>query len=113
MNKEVRASKLQPDAQLMSNNTKPATLLSKYPKKTQKKEKASLKSFAKNLTAKQHKKTSHRSKRTGPGTPGTDEREATPKFAQVEGRRWIRNTESKIQANKKVARRQNLKKKGR
>lgn len=113
MNKEVRASKTQLEPQLKSDNIKPANLLSRYPKKTQKKEKASLKSLAKNLTAKEHKKKSHRSKRTGPGTRGTDEREGTPKFVHIEGKRWIQNTESKIQASKKVSRRQNLKKKGR
>ena|SRR3569832_903670 len=113
MNKEVRASKVQPDPQLTSDHIKPTNLLSRYPKKTVKKEKASLKSLQKNLTAKKHKKESHRSKRTGPGTPGTQEREAAPKIVHVEGKRWIKNTESKIQANKKVTRRQNLKKKGR
>lgn len=113
MNKEVRASAIQPDPQLMSNTTKAKTLLSTYPKKVQKKESASLKSMSKNLAAKAKKMRSPHSKRTGPGTPGTDEREATPRNVHIEGRRWIRSTESKIQANKKVMRRQSLKKKGR
>ena len=113
MNKEVRASAIQPNPQLMSNTTKAKTLLSTYPKKVQKKETASLKSMSKNLAAKAQKKKSPHSKRTAPGTPGTDEREATPRNAHIEGRRWIRSTESKIQTNKKVMRRQSMKKKGR
>jgi hypothetical protein len=69
--------------------------------------------LSKNLASKAKKKRAPHSKRTAPGTPGTDEREATPRNAHIEGRRWIQSTESKIQANKKVYRRQSLKKKGR
>ncbi|MBP7074966.1 MAG: hypothetical protein KBA81_06220 [Rhabdochlamydiaceae bacterium] len=113
MNKEVRASAIQPNPKPMSNTTKPASLLSRYPKKVQKKEKASLKSLDKNLSAKRKKLLSPHSKRTSPGSPGTEERQAAPKIVHIEGKRWIKSTESKIQANKKVMRRQTMKKKGR
>lgn len=111
MNKEVRSSAIQVTPQPMSNTTKAKTLLSRYPKKIEKKEKASLKSLAKNIAIKNKKRSSPHSKRTSPGSPGTDEREAAPKIAHLEGKRWIKSTESKIQANKKVIRRQSLKKK--
>ncbi|MGD0665481.1 MAG: hypothetical protein ABSA17_07155 [Rhabdochlamydiaceae bacterium] len=113
MNKEVRSSVIQPEPQIKSNTTKAETLLSRYPKKTQKKENASLKSLGKNIAVQIKKKHSSHSKRTAPGTPGTEEREAAPKISHLEGRRWIKSTESKIQANKKVIRRQTQKKKGR
>ncbi|MGH2612688.1 MAG: hypothetical protein ACRDFB_06510 [Rhabdochlamydiaceae bacterium] len=113
MNKEIRASTPQSDPQLLSNTIKAENLLSRYPKKVQKKEKASLKSLNKNIAIQRNKKHALHSKRTSPGTPGTSEREATPKNVHVEGRRWIQSTESKIQANKKVMRRQSLKKKSR
>ena len=113
MNKEFRSSTIQPSPQLMSNTTKAEGLLSRYPKKVQKKEKALLKSLDKNIAVQRKKKTSPHSKRTSPGAPGTDEREAAPKIVHLEGRRWIKTTTSKIQANKKVQRRHNLKKKGR
>ena len=113
MNKEVRASAIQPNPRLMSNTTKANDLLSRYPKKVQKKETAALKSFSKSMAVERTKKKSPHSKRTSPGTPGTEEREAAPKIVHIEGRRWIKSTESKIQANKKVMRRQSLKKKGR
>ena len=113
MNKEVRASAIQPNPKPMSNTTKPASLLSRYPKKVKKKEEASLKSLDKNLSVKRKKIQSPHSKRTSPGSPGTQERQAAPKNVHIEGKRWIKSTESKIQANKKVMRRQTLKKKGR
>lgn len=110
MKKEVRSSSLQPNPRAMSNTTKAEALLSTYPKKTKKKESASLKSLAKNLAAKHQKAKSPHSKRTSPGTPGTEERQAAPKIVHIEGKRWIKSTESKIQADKKVNRRQRLKK---
>jgi hypothetical protein len=113
MNKEVRSSAIQPSSPLMSNTTKAENLLSSYPKKVQKKEKASLKSLSKKIAIQRKKKISSHSKRTAPGTPGTVERQAAPKITHIEGKRWIKSTETKIQANKKVMRRQNLKKKGR
>ncbi len=113
MNKEVRASAIQPNPQPMSNTTKATGLLSRYPKKVLKKETASLKSLDKNLSAKRKKLQNPHSKRTSPGSPGTEERDAAPKIVHIEGKRWIKSTESKIQANKKVMRRQTLKKKGR
>ena len=113
MNKEVRASAIQPNPKPMSNTIKPASLLSRYPKKVQKKEAASLKSLNRNISAKRKKIKSPHSKRTAPGTPGTQERQAAPKNVHIEGKRWIKSTESKIQASKKVMRRQTLKKKGR
>ncbi len=108
MNKEVRSSSLQPNPRVMST-TKAQTLLSNYPKKVQKKESASLKSLAKNLAANRQKAKSPHSKRTAPGTPGTEERQAAPKIVHIEGKRWIKSTESKIQADKKINRRQRLK----
>ena len=113
MNKEIRASAIQPNPQPMSNTTKAASLLSRYPKKVLKKETASLKSLDKNLSVKRKKLQSPHSKRTSPGSPGTEARDAAPKIVHIEGKRWIKSTESKIQANKKVMRRQTLKKKGR
>ncbi len=113
MNKEIRSSSIQPTPQLMSNTTKAESLLSRYPKKVQKKEKASLKSLDKNVAIQRKKKHSPHSKRTSPGSPGTEEREAAPKIVHLEGRRWMKTTESKIQAAKKVQKRQSLKKRGR
>lgn len=109
MNKEIRSS----TPQLANDVTKTTTLLSRYPKKIQKKETSALKSLSKNIAAKQKKKSSPHSKRTAPGTPGTHERAAFPKNTHVEGKRWMKSTESKIQASKKIAQRQNLKRKGR
>jgi hypothetical protein len=111
MNKEVRSSSVQQSPKAMSNSTKAQTLLSTYPKKVQKKESASLKSLAKNLAAKQQKAKSAHSKRTSPGSTGTEERQAAPKIVHLEGKRWIKSTESKIQADKKINRRHSLKKK--
>lgn len=110
INKEVRSSSIEPNPRVMST-TKAQTVLSRYPKKVQKKESASLKSLAKNLASKKQKAKSHQSKRTAPGTPGTDERQAAPRIVHMEGKRWIKSTESKIQADKKINRRHRLKKK--
>jgi hypothetical protein len=62
MNKEVRASAIQPNPKPMSNTIKPASLLSRYPKKVQKKEAASLKSLNRNISAKRKKIKSPHSK---------------------------------------------------
>ncbi len=110
MNKEVRSSSIEKSPKVMST-TKAQAVLSSYPKNVRKKETASLKSLAKNLSAKQQKSKSPHSKRTSPGSPGTAEREAAPKIVHLEGKRWIKSTESKIQADKKINRRRSLKKK--
>lgn len=54
------------------------------------------------------KKTGARSKRTTPGELAG--RDAAPKIVHTENVRWIKASESKIQANKKVMTRHNLKK---
>ncbi len=113
MNKEIRSSTLQPTPEPKSNAIKGKNLLSRYPKKIQKKEERSLKSFKKNLNIKKKKSHTRQSKRTSPGSPGTDQRDAAPHIAHVEGKRWMQTTETKIQANNKVGRRHSLKKKGR
>lgn len=104
MNKEVRASTVQPAAQPTSDIIKAESLLSRFPKKVRKKVKASLKSLGK-----EKKKNAPHARRASPGTPGTEGREATPRSAHIEGKRWMKTTESKIQANKKVQRRHSLK----
>ena len=111
MNKEVRASTIQPAAQPTSDIIKAESLLSRFPKKVRKKVKASLKSLGKNMAVKQKKKNGPHARRASPGTPGTEGREATPRSAHIEGKRWMKTTESKIQASKKVQRRRSLKQK--
>ena len=113
MNKEIRTSKMTPTPKEMSNTTKPKAVLSRYPKKIEKKEKASLKSFEKNWASRQKKMKSPHSKRTTPGDLDIDmeEKQAAPRIVHIEGKRWIKTTETKIQANKKVAQRHRLKKK--
>jgi hypothetical protein len=110
MNKEVRSSALQPNPITRSDTIKAADLLSRYPKKIQKKEKSSLKAFSKNTAIAKKKKRSPHSKRT---TPGTVDEQSPPHIIHVEGKRWVKTVEQQVQANSKVLRRHILKKKGR
>lgn len=110
MSKEIRSSAIQPEPLLTNNNIKPDKLLSRYPKKIQKQEKASLKSFEKNIAIIKKKKKARHSKRT---TPGTVDQVSPPQIIHIEGKRWIKTLEKQVQAKKKIMRRHILKKKGR
>jgi hypothetical protein len=108
MNKEVRSSAIQPDPIKRSNDIKAEDLLSRYPKKIQKKEESFLKSINKNIAIKKKKETSPHSKRTAPGL--VDET-SPPHIIHVEGRRWIKTAEQQILAKNKISTRRTLKKK--
>lgn len=110
MKKEVRMSSIEPDPELKSDHIKPNNLLSRLPKKVQKQERASLKSFDKNIAVKRKKQHARHSKRT---TPGTVDVQSSPHIVHVEGKRWIKTLEKQNQVKKTVLRRQALKKKGR
>lgn len=110
MQKEVRTSAIQPDPEMTSDHIKPHNLLSRLPKKVQKRERSSLKSLEKNIAVKRKKQHAPHSKRT---TPGTVDTQSAPHIVHIEGKRWIKTLEKQNQAKKKVMRRQILKKKGR
>ncbi len=110
MNKEIRASVLQPDPVPTSDHIKAGQLLSRLPKKVQKKDQSLLKSLNKNLAIQKKKKRAPHSKRT---TPGTVDEQSPPHIIHVEGKRWIKTLNQQAQAKKKVIRRQMTKHKGR
>lgn len=103
MSKEIRTAV--PQRQDLSNLdiTRASELLSRYPRKTQKKEGALLKSLKKNMEVKRVKRTAKHARRSGPGLPTI---EASPQVVHPEGKRWI-------EVNKRHVQAQNLKKKRR
>src|SRR3990172_5332526 len=96
------------EASAYSDQLTAREMLKKYPKKTSKKEKASLASLEKEISAKKAKKLKKHSKRT---TPGTVQATSTPTNAHIEGGRWIKSLEKQTFTSQRVLVKKSLKKK--
>jgi len=108
--KEVRAAQSEyaaKEALAYSDQLTASEMLKKYPKKTSKKEQASLASMEKEISAKTAKKLKKHSKRTTPGTvPST----STPRHVHMEGGRWIKSLAKQNFTNQKIVVKKGLKK---
>ena len=109
--KEIRTAQSEyatKEASAYSDQLTAREMLKKYPKKTSKKEKASLASLEKEISAKKAKKLKKHSKRTTPGTvPST----SAPRNAHMEGVRWIKSMAKQNFTQQKLAVKKSLKKK--
>jgi hypothetical protein len=104
--KEVRAAAPSIVSSLKSDQLTPEMMLSTYPEKVQKKEKAALNAFDKNMKVRKTKAKATHSKRT---TPGTVNKKTAPQVVHVEGKRWIDTLKKQVQSTKKIASRQSTK----
>ena len=107
MKKEVRTAVQQPEPILKSDTIKAANLLSRLPAKTQKKDKAALKSFKKNMAEKKVKRTAKHSRRA---TSATVDAKSAPQIVHMEGKRWVKTLKTQTSAKRKVMTRQMTKK---
>jgi|SRR3990172_7833835 len=109
--KEIRTAQSEyatKEASAYSDQLTAREMLKKYPKKTSKKEKASLASLEKEISAKKAKKLKKHSKRTTPGTvPAT----SSPRNVHMEGGRWIKSLEKQSFTQQKLVVKKSLKKK--
>jgi len=108
MTKEIRAATAKPAARPTSDDIRATDLLSRYPKKEQKKGAPILASLEKAIEIKKKKSASKQSKRT---TPGTVRAESPPKSPHVEGKRWIKTLQKQTNIRTKTAAKHQLKKK--
>jgi len=99
MSKAIRTAVSRGEEDSNLDTTKASELLSRYPRKVQKKEEALLKSLKKNMEVKKVKRTARHSRRMSPGL-GTIE--ASPQVAHPEGKRWIEVTKKHILAQNKI-----------
>ena len=85
MNKEIHKAETQALSAVSNDDTTPKKLLSRYPKKTEKKLSVQLKGLEKAIDLKKKKPSTKLSKRT---TPGTVDQVSAPNSSHKEGKRW-------------------------
>jgi hypothetical protein len=99
MSKAMRTAAPQGGEDSSLDTIKASELLSRYPRKIQKKAGALLKSLKKNMAVKKVKRTAKHARRSGPGLPTV---EASPQVVHPEGKRWIEVNKRHIQAQNKM-----------
>ena len=107
MKKAIRSAIPTQEKPLKSNHIKVKDLLSRLPRKIQKKEKSLLQSFKKELSIKKKKLTAKHAKRT---TPGLVNQKSPPQSIHIEGTRWIKTMNKQSEARAKVLNRKIAKK---